>query len=71
MPAIIEFDAGDQVRQVVKPFNGNVIDVQLENGQPKYLVAYTDPGTGDQDERWFHSGEIELVSRVKQEIKPD
>ena len=42
-----------------------------EGGKPKYLVAYKDPGTGDQDERWFHDGEIELVERVKQEIKPD
>lgn len=71
MPTMINFDAGDRVRQAVQPFEGNVIEVQLENGKPKYLVAYTDPGTGDQDERWFHDGEIELIERVKQEIKPD
>ena len=71
MPTMINFDAGDRVRQAVQPFEGHVIDVQLEDGKPKYLVAYKDPGTGDQDERWFRDGEIELVERVKQDIKQD
>ncbi len=59
MPSItLSFSAGDKVRQVVKPFEGEVVKVRLseENGTPEYLVAWTDDA-GGLHERWFTDAE--------------
>lgn len=62
MPKItVNYTAGDKVRQAVKPFEGTVLDTRLTDGKPEYLVAYRDPETGDEDERWFTDEQIEAA----------
>lgn len=66
MPIIVNFGPGDAVVQKLKPFTGTVAQPTQDNPEvvkiigavPHYLVDYTDPETGDTDQRWFTDAEI-------------
>jgi hypothetical protein len=52
----LAFKKGDQVAQVVPVIQGEVLDMQIIDGEVQYLVAYTENGEAKQ--RYFKEAEI-------------
>lgn len=52
----LAFQKGDQVRQVVPVIAGQVLDMQIIDGDVQYLVEYVEDGETKQ--RWFKETEI-------------